>query len=155
MFNKNQPPGKAYVRLQKMPRETYCKEYEDEVIGSAKDYLRDMLKEHHAELKEYDFWLAALWRKIYRGKDEGIISLFCFQGIRPWPGNPNVSAQVLVDGVYKPSYNSITCGDTLVLIGLEERFRRSTSSLESYMDWHHHPKSEKSEKSHWYYLIDE
>lgn len=75
------------------------------------------------------YLLAAMW-----GCDEKkIIDLFAFSDIGDWPGNPDVAAFVLENGVYAPENKKITCGDTLMVLGIEEKHRRRCTNLDDYM----------------------
>ena len=75
-----------------------------------------------------DFLLAAIWGS---GGDK-ILDLFGLSDISSkWLGNPDVSAWVFKNGVYQHT-PQITCGDTLILLGREEEFRRSRTDLSDY-----------------------
>ena len=87
------------------------------------------------EIMKFDYLLGAIWGK----KDEKIIDLFGFSDISEWPGNPDVTSFVIKNGGYDTREDddsfveSYTCGDTLIMLGEEEKYRRTTKSLDEYM----------------------
>ncbi len=92
------------------------------------EYLSNCLKNMPKGFMEDDFILAALWGN--NGKR--MIDCIGLRGIKNnWSGNPEVNAWVYDNGVYIITRN-ITCGDGLIMLGEEEKFRRTTSSLEEY-----------------------
>ena len=77
-----------------------------------------------------DFFLAAVWGS----KKDKMIDLFKYTDTTKWPKNPDVSTFVFKNGVYQPDRKVITCGDTLIMLGAEEQFRRTTKSLDKYIE---------------------
>lgn len=67
-----------------------------------------------------------------RKTNQKVIDLFGFNDINDWPGNPDVSAYVVRNGVLIRD-ELICCGDALILLGREEEHRRKKESLEDYM----------------------
>lgn len=75
-----------------------------------------------------EYAIAAMWG------DDGkrIADLFGFKDVKDkWPGNPDVMSWDFRDGVF--TRGALTCGDTLIMLGGEERYRRTTPDLETYM----------------------
>jgi len=86
------------------------------------------LEKHN--FKEFDFFLATLWAN---EEEDFIVDLFGFRDIYPWPGNPEVTNWVIKEGVIVPD-NKSTCGDTLIVLGEEEKFRRTRRDLTDYLE---------------------
>jgi hypothetical protein len=70
-----------------------------------------------------------------------MIDMAGLRDMEPWPGNPDVRTWVFENGFYVPrthinSHDDIsdTCGDTLIMYGREEEFRRTVSGLEEYIN---------------------
>lgn len=99
-------------------------------IDNVRKYLVETLCSNRKIMRDADFFLAAVWGA---GKDR-MIDLFKYTDTKNWPGNPDVSAFVFENGVYQPERKKITCGDTLIMLGAEEQFRRSTESLDKYIE---------------------
>ncbi len=93
-------------------------------------HLRSVLVRHRKGLGDADFILAAVWGS-QRGKE---IDLFKYDNtLSNWPGNPDVSSYRFTNGILKPEEKQITCGDTLMILGLEEQYRRTTDRLSTYI----------------------
>ena len=58
---------------------------------------------------------------------------FLFWGIQEWPGNPKVDSYVFQNGMWRPRARSVTCGDSLIMLGIEEQHRRTTKSRAEYL----------------------
>jgi len=97
--------------------------------GAPRGHLTDVLERHAGLFTDADFLLAALWGN----NGDRMIDLFKYTGIREWPGNPEVAAYVFKDGIYKPNARDITCGDTLIVLGIEEAHRRKTGNRGDYI----------------------
>jgi hypothetical protein len=114
-----------------------------EGIHEAIGYLRDVMASQADDLTGFDFILAAIWG--YGGDEpKKIIDLFGLSDMDQdkWPGNPDVSAWVLENGVYMKrteiTTGDTTCGDTLIMLGREEEHRRSLRCLDAYKNmWPH------------------
>jgi len=64
--------------------------------------------------------------------DQKACDLFGYSGIEEWPGNPDVPLWVFRNGVLVKDLES--CGDSLILLGLEEQHRRKCKNLEEYLE---------------------
>ncbi|MFQ5621060.1 MAG: hypothetical protein ACE5FT_04410 [Candidatus Nanoarchaeia archaeon] len=71
----------------------------------------------------------ALWADEFEDK---VIDVFGFRGERRRPGNPEVDAWVYRDGLLKCGKN-ISRGDTLTMLGEEEKYRRTCENLREYV----------------------
>jgi hypothetical protein len=93
-------------------------------------HLLRTLTDNMVILNDASYLIAAIWG------DSGarMIDLFRYAGINKWPGNPDVAAFVFRNGVYVPKRREITCGDTLVVLGREEEYRRTTRDLNDYVE---------------------
>lgn len=79
---------------------------------------------------EIEYFISCVWGNIKT--DEKIVDLFGFHDIKEWPGNPTVSAWTVRNGVFVRN-SEITCGDTLIILGKEESYRRYRSNLEEFL----------------------
>ncbi len=127
-------PVRAYVHEAGF-NEAYKGDIE-EAQAYLKDFMTDSLRWYSGkEIMKFDYLLGAIWGK----KDEKIIDLFGFSDISEWPGNPDVTSFVIKNGGYDTREDddsfveSYTCGDTLIMLGEEEKYRRTTKSLDEYM----------------------
>lgn len=79
----------------------------------------------------FDYVLAIIWGR--EGKP--MADFFGYHDIGSWPGNPTISAWVMENGVIAPNDRSkdITCGDGIIITGLEEIYRRGTKNLEEFV----------------------
>lgn len=103
-------------------------------IWDARNYLLEVLGKDKENVSKYNFILAALWGKTEDdSKIKKIIDFIALSDIDEtrWPGNPEVSAWVVENGVYVPK-KEITCGDGLIMASEEEKFRRTTSGIEEF-----------------------
>lgn len=98
-------------------------------VLEARNHLLEILERNREKLRVFNYVLAAIWG------DNGtkFIDFFGYNGINRWPGNPDVSAFVSRNGIYVPQTQT-TCGDTLIVLGEEEKHRRTRSSLDDYMN---------------------
>ncbi len=120
------PPVRAYIHEGGLVDAFTSSQEETEV----KTYLIDSLFKNSELLKNGIYLLAAIWGE----NGAKMIDLFKYSDIKSWPGNPTVGAFVIKNGLYIPEKRDITCGDTLVVLGSEERCRRKTRSLNEYIE---------------------
>src|SRR3989344_2642304 len=97
--------------------------------GEADSHFMNTLAKNSNKFKELNYAILVLWGDL--NNQQKVIDVFGFSGINPWPGNPDVSTLVFRNGIYSPLEHT-TCGDTLILLGKEEEYRRTTTSLENY-----------------------
>lgn len=78
------------------------------------------------------YFLAIIWGK--PDTQSPMTDLFMFRDFgSTWPGNPEVLASVMERGrIIYPS--SIGCGDGLIMLGAEERLRRTKPNLQTYLE---------------------
>ena len=106
-------------------------------LDNAENYVMDQISTEKSELSGllylYDFVISALWSN---GKDK-IMDIFGFSDVKDnWPGNPDVINWLWYNGknrFIKDARDIATCGDTLIILGKEEEYRRTTESLDSFM----------------------
>lgn len=120
------PTARAY--LHDAGIEVYGGETESAMISAA-EYFRGVLDDARERCDKYNFVLAALWAD----NGEKVADFFGLYDIHPekWPGNPDVDTWVVRNGVWRRE-NPTTCGDALIVLGEEERFRRESKNLEAY-----------------------
>ncbi len=103
--------------------------------AQAPAHLRKVLNGYPSSFSEFGFLIAGLWgRKNISGGIERVVDIFGFEKVSPdkWPGNPEVSILLYAAGELSVPQREHTCGDTLIMLGKEEAFRRTTKSLEEY-----------------------
>lgn len=128
-FPKLKPPVRAYLH------EAGLDAYSTLEIGSvdaARKYFLDVFE--WQDVSKYQFVLAAMWGKVNGvNEPERNIDFFGLSDIdeNGWPGNPEVSAWVVKNGVVVPQ-KEITCGDTLIVLGEEEKYRRKCKNMADY-----------------------
>lgn len=71
-----------------------------------------------------DYLVGIIWGDTH--SQESVVDFFGYQDINGWPGNPAVYSWVMRNGNYS-SDKYITCGDGLILLGMEEDLRRRMS----------------------------
>lgn len=116
----NLPPARVYV---------HESAGDGDELGSCASRGVTSVNSNKTLLSGADFLLVAVWRD---GCDD-MVDLFKFGDSEGWPGNPGMKAYVLRNGVYRLDEQFHTCGDMLIVIGEEEKYRRSTPSLEAYL----------------------
>lgn len=103
--------------------------------AQAPAHFRKILNDYNSSLSRFGFLIAGLWgRDDTQGGIEKVVDIFGFEKVSPdkWPGNPEVSILVYAAGELSVPQKEHTCGDTLIMLGREEAFRRTTKSLEEY-----------------------
>lgn len=100
-------------------------------IERAKDYFLRTFQDA-IRGKSFDYLIACLWGDCSNGRKVPATNLFGFTGINDWPGNPDVYSWAYRGVIYSLG-ESPTCGDTLMLLGFEEFYRRMTMNLDQYL----------------------
>ena len=102
---------------------------------NAGDYAKEVLGSLDGRVHgAFDYFLAVAWGNEESGQK--VLDLFGFSGIRDWQtSNPDVTAWIFADGIYVSPQppNALTCGDALIMLGEEEKYRRTTPDLETYL----------------------
>lgn len=91
---------------------------------------------------KFQYLIGVLWGNKKRDK---LLDFFGFKGIsRKWPGNPEIYSFIMENGVLvaEPGNHikAIGCGDGLIILGEEEKYRRRTKSP---ADFARHPQKIK------------
>ena len=91
---------------------------------NAKNYLLEVLEINNELIKKHDYILTAIWGNVEENKH--MIDIFCYsvEKNKEWPGNPNVTAWTARDKYLFLPRGNITCGDTLIMLGEEEKYQR-------------------------------
>lgn len=80
------------------------------------------------------YFLATIWgdEKTYVRK----LDAFVFGDIKNWPGNPEFAAGVIQENrlLISPLGRVVGCGDSLIMLGAEEKLRRKTDCLAHYLN---------------------
>ena len=119
------PPGRLYIH------EDGSKDVFHGDEERAVDYFFIAVDKNKELLSDIDYFLAAVWGDV--SKNEKVADVFGYTGIDNWPGNPEVYAWTLKEGVYVPS-NAIACGDMLIMLGKEEEYTRSRKNAYEYLN---------------------
>lgn len=109
------------------------KRYKDTEGGAIRYGLRAVKDNRkRKELRDTDYFIGVVWGDTEN--NQKVCDLFAYSDLDPgnWPGNPDVSAWVIRDGVFQRE-NPITCGDTLLVLGIEEEWRRNCKNLREYL----------------------
>ena len=134
IYTINDRSGKIPIRahLHKTGTTAYG-ENNERVKRHAINYLFEMI--HSQRFNEIvrednlEYALAAMWG------DNGtkVVDLFGFRGVKDsWLRNPDVLSWDFRNGIF--TRGAITCGDTLIMLGKEEDYRRrKNAGLETYM----------------------
>lgn len=99
-------------------------------IIEARDYVSRFIDTHDHILRNYSYVLGAVWGDVKYG--DKVIDLFGCK-LDDWSDNPDVLPYTFKNGIYRSYSPSVYCGDTLILLGKEEEFRRAKKSLEDYI----------------------
>jgi len=106
----------------------------EEVFGNetnARDHLSEFIDNHPAVFSPYTYVLGTVRGDVQSG--DKLVDVFGFM-LKNWSDNPDVYPWTVKNGVYIPEVNICHyCGDTLMLLGEEEKFRRTKKSLEEYI----------------------
>jgi hypothetical protein len=134
----NEPPTRVYFHESCFRNETFPELARDDKKNATahgyanREAIRNYVKGVLANASPRSpsaFILAAAWAEGRRR----MLDIFSYSGITDWPGNPDVEAFVMQDGVLVPN-RPITCGDTLIILGAEEKYRRTTKHIYEYKD---------------------
>jgi hypothetical protein len=123
-------PGRLYVHR------TGCQLFQNEDgYEPAANYALDMLGENPELFKPADFVIPVLWGEAWGGEEANVMvaEIFGYGDMREWPGNPTVYNWVFKNGLHIPEERQISCGDTMILLGAEETYRRNTRDLKEYI----------------------
>lgn len=104
-------------------------EVRDELPIQIGHHLKISLSNNHKYLEGAKFMIAVMWGDL----GDKMIDLFKYDSLDNWSDNPEVSSFIIRNGVCVPKEKTITCGDGLIVLGAEERFRRDTKNLDEYM----------------------
>jgi hypothetical protein len=115
------------------------KEDASSALDNGLDHVERVLRRDHTQAQisrrpglfhDMDFFLAGVWGD----NGDKMIDFFKYSGLNgEWPGNPEMTSFVFRNGVYQPEERGVTCGDGLIILGTEERHRRTTSDLSEYL----------------------
>ncbi len=131
---KHSPPYRAYIHSA-LGEAIYAPKGSgiELVAMNACNYLTKVLAAHGDVLREVDYVLAALWGYDSDRGPHRVADLFCFSDVG---SNPDSRVMIVDNGAIVPAWHprAMTCGDTLILIGAEERYRRRAGLLEGYIE---------------------
>ena len=116
----------------------------NEALDVAKDHLINTLRGIKSDASQFDYLLAVLWARPLK-KDSAsfdkMIDFFGYSDIpknaNDWPGNPDIEGWVMKNEVYAPMEGivpgGLTCGDVSIVIGEEEKYRRTCKDLNEFL----------------------
>ena len=127
-------PGRAYVHSGGF-RESFrgdCVEALRYFREEALPVIRGAVEEEGLTPKNPRYFLATIWGGEHTGTHN--VDVFVFGDLETWSGNPQFAAGTIVERkLVVPSNKVVGCGDSLIMLGLEETFRRSTSNMRTYL----------------------
>lgn len=89
---------------------------------SAADYLaKDVLNGHSELFQPSKYLIVALFGK----EGNRMAEVFGYGDFAEWPGNPTKYRWTFREGVYLPQEKEDGCGDTDIILGVEEKCRRN------------------------------
>jgi len=121
----NNPPGKFYVHTAGFDKVFGP----DDPTGNSLAYVSQVMKTYQGRFNWYSFVIGIVWGDESNG--DKVMDLFGYRGLKEWSGNPDVDLWVIRNGIYVPDI-STTCGESLVVLGKEEEFRKGTKDLDEY-----------------------
>ncbi len=119
-------PTRAYVHLDGLDT-AYCGN-----LHFAFDYFRRNIRfdeglKNRSSKDGFLYALAVIWGK---GTDR-MADFFAFEKPDPWSSNPGTATWSYRNGFLVPA---ITCGDSLIVFGQEESYRRTTKDISEFME---------------------
>jgi hypothetical protein len=105
-------------------------------LDYAESFVSDIILNGLDDMTKFNYVLAAIWGD---SKGARMLDFIGFSGIdasvlpKKWPGNPNVSGYVFRNNLYVPEKREISCGDGMIIWGIEESYRRTKANLEQYL----------------------
>lgn len=130
------PPTRVYVHRAGFPDVWGSDTYQGGLKKTSNYFVDTYLSDHLTRMKysadKFNFLLGVMWGN----ETDKMMDLFGFKYDRVWPGNPEVHGFVIKNGVQlkgNPVTNPLTCGDSLILLGEEEKHRRTCSDLTTYI----------------------
>lgn len=120
---RSSPPGRFYLHT--AGNTLYCRNAKPALRG-AENYLKEILELHKNIFREQDFLLGTIWGDMER--KQRVADIFGYRGIKPWPGNPEVSTWVAREYVLTKE-NPASCEETIALLGEEARLRRNIRGI--------------------------
>jgi len=130
--------GKDAWKPKAVGQGTYVIEKDMDMSQIAKTYTINSLAKISKTLElNFQYLLAVLWGN---SDSERVIDCFGYSDISDanWPRNPEVEGWVMREGVYvqknKITQGGLTCGDSTIIIGKEEEYRRLCPNLKTFME---------------------
>ncbi len=109
-------------------------DYFKEFYSTVEDELDDNSSRPSLENAPYDFALAMVWANTADGEVSRNVDLFPAYDVDwdNWQANIEYDKCVFRDGTYVEG-PAVTCGDGMIMLGAEEKYRRSVESLDEFM----------------------
>ncbi|MBT3985528.1 hypothetical protein HOE91_04480 [archaeon] len=129
-------PIVASLQVRGFPARAYLHDggieaYGEEPIAAAEEHLMEALQSLNqtGTLQGFPYSVCILWAD----KGDRIVDVVRYQhDMLIWPGNPEADPGVVRAGWWTMN-GPKTCGDGIILLGEEERMRRTTGSLDEYL----------------------
>jgi hypothetical protein len=102
------------------------------VETEAMNHFQEALASNLDSVRDCDYILAAIWGSADGAK---MIDVFGYSGVKAkWSENPTVRGFVLRNGLlYVPKCRELTCGDTTIVLGQEEEYRRTIPNMDHFL----------------------
>jgi len=111
------------------------KDFSEHQVTKQAYYILDRIETGpitNIKLDNNGYRLGIIWKD--NKKKMRIIDFFSFSGIDRWPGNPEVKTYTIKSDTGAIRYEGGACGDGLIILGVEETFRRRTRNLKQYLN---------------------
>jgi hypothetical protein len=105
---------------------------EADAVIRAIDYARCTLAANHTIMSHDSRGDSGVIAFAWARGNERVVDFFKMTYEKNWPSNPAGKAFVFKDGVYQPDFEFDTCGDGFIVLGEEEKFRRTTAKKHEY-----------------------
>jgi len=131
----------SFANIDPDPKFTGISDETGSLVSKAFSYGEQLYK-HACSIateKCFEFMMGIVWGE----HGNRMVDFFAWSGLNPlkkpgnWPGNPEIYSFVLRNGVLVPegedfSIKQIGCGDGIILVGEEEKYRRSCTNLDDF-----------------------
>ena len=129
------------TRIKELPVRTYIAEswkkaFPGNELYSSKKLASEYQKSSLGPLvdlatrEELSFFITGIWANESGSKN---IDVFGYSFDKNWPGNPVIANWTIEDGGWRKNF-IVECGDSTILRGEEEKYRRTTKSLQEYIE---------------------
>ena len=127
----------AQLQVPRFPVRAYLHDggieaYGQEPIAAAEEFLIETMQrlDGSPALEGFPYSVCILWAD---GRDRIVDIVRYKHDMETWPGNPEMDPGVSREDWWSTAAGPKTCGDGIILLGEEEKMRRTTGSLDEYL----------------------